>query len=291
MNPGDKITVRLFDAKIPGGHALEAQEIDHTTGQSGFMIASAANGFKNTNPVTCVGHPFNFQPEYSTAKAANIIPWGIGPYMINNEFEIGHFEPCTGVSGIAHTPLNGVPDLYYTTCRGPFERPTDSADIFEPDDSPCYRAGDTHGGQAPPNLVTGCDVFFNAVGDLDFDGTSYRSDWPNSTTAERHPTPFLQQQPTSGRRQYRHFQFMTDVSASELNTNCDLISGAGCVLPPQGPGSFYPFFTLARVNGFCVWEFGNMSNGATFGGDGQYGIVRPGSLGAFVGPTLRTRRC
>ena len=291
MNPGDKITVRLFDAKIPGGHALEAQEIDHTTGQSGFMIASAATGFKNTNPVTCTGHPFNFRPEYSTAKAANIIPWGIGPYMINNEFEIGHFEPCTGVSGIAHTPLDGVPDLYYTTCRGPYERPSDSADIFEPDDSPCYRAGDTHGGQAPPNLVTGCDVFFNAVGDLDFDGTSYRSDWPNSTTAERHPTPFLQQQPTSGGHKYRHFQFMTDVSASELNTNCDLISSAGCVLPPQGPGSFYPFFTLARVNGSCVWEFGNMSNGAAFGGAAQYGIVRPGSLGAFVGPTLRTSRC
>jgi hypothetical protein len=291
MNPGDKITVRLFDAKIPGGHALEAQEIDHTTGQSGFMIASAANGFKNTNPVTCAGHPFSFQPEYSTAKAANIIPWGIGPYMINNEFEIGHFEPCTGVSGIAHTLLNGVPDLYYTTCRGPYERPSDSADIFEPDDSPCYRAGDTHGGQAPPNVVTGCDVFFNAVGDLDFDGTSYRSDWPNSSTAERYPTPFLQQQPTSRGHAYRQFQFMTDVSASELNTNCDLISGAGCVLPPQGPGSFYPFFTLARVNGSCVWEFGNMSNGAAFGGDAQYGIVRPGSLGAFVGPVRRNRRC
>ena len=297
MNPGDKITIRLFDAKTRGGrggrggHALEAEETDHTTGQSGFMIASAANGFANTNPVTCGGHPFNFEPEYSTAKAANIIPWGIGPYMINNEFEIGHFEPCTGVSGISHTLLNGRPDLFYTTCRGPYERPGDSADLFEPDDSPCYRAGDTHGGQAPPNLVTGCDVFFNAVGDLDFDGTSYYPDWPSSTTPDRFPSPFLQQQPTSHGRQYRHFQFMTDASASELNTNCDLLTGAGCVLPPDGPGSFYPFWTLAKVNGSCVWEFGNMSNGSSFGGAAQYGTVRPGSLGAFVGPALRTRRC
>jgi hypothetical protein len=111
MNPGDKITVRLFDARIRGGHALEAEESDHTTGQRGFMIASGANGFMNTNPVTCAGTRFNFQPEYDTAKAANIIPWGIGPYMINDEYEIGHFEPCTSVSGIAKTTLNGVPDL------------------------------------------------------------------------------------------------------------------------------------------------------------------------------------
>ena len=95
MNPGDKITVQMFNAKIPGGHALEVKETDWSTGQSGFMIASGKNGFMNTNPFSCAGHRFNFQPEYNTARAANIIPWGIGPYMINDEYEIGHFEPCT----------------------------------------------------------------------------------------------------------------------------------------------------------------------------------------------------
>ncbi len=102
MNPGDKITVHMFNAKIPGGHALEVRETDLTTGQSGFMIASAANGFMNTSPFSCKGHRFNFQPEYSTARARNIIPWGIGPYMINDQYEIGHFEPCTSVTGKAH---------------------------------------------------------------------------------------------------------------------------------------------------------------------------------------------
>ena len=38
---------------------------------------------------------------------------------------------------------------------------------LEPDDSPCFKFGDTHGGTAAPNLVTGCDVFFDAIGDLD----------------------------------------------------------------------------------------------------------------------------
>ena len=100
MNPGDTIVVHMFDAPLRGGgHALEASEKDLTTGQSGFMIASAANGFMNTDPVTCAGTPFNFEPEYSSAAANNILPWGAGPYMLDNQFEIGHFEPCTRVTG------------------------------------------------------------------------------------------------------------------------------------------------------------------------------------------------
>ncbi len=36
MNPGDKITVHMWDAKIPGGHALEVRETDHHHGQERF---------------------------------------------------------------------------------------------------------------------------------------------------------------------------------------------------------------------------------------------------------------
>src|SRR6185437_3476722 len=115
---------------------------------------------------------------------------------------------------------------------------------LEPDDSPCFKFGDTHGGTAAPNLVTGCDVFLDAVGDLDWDGTSYYPDWPDSVVPDRFPSTFLQLQPTTvGGHRYPQIQFMTDTSASELNTNCDLNSGAGCVLPPQGPGHFFPYFT------------------------------------------------
>jgi hypothetical protein len=292
MNPGDKISVRLFNAKIAGGHALEAQETDFTTGKSGFMIASAANGFMNTNPFDCTGTPFNFQPSYSSARAQNIIPWGIGPYMINNQFEIGHFEPCTTVSGRSTTPINGINDVYFNECHGPYEAAKDTVNTFEPDDSPCYQAGDTHQGLADPNLVTGCDVFFDAIGDLDYDGNSYRADWPSSTTAGPFPTPFLQQQPTTvGGSGYPQIQFVTDTTATEFNTDCDLTSGSGCVLPPKGPGHFYPYFTQAKVGGSCVWEFGNMRNGNTFGGDAQYGAVGPGTLGAFASPIRANPNC
>ena len=255
------------------------------------MIASAANGFMNTSPADCTGTPFNFQPEYSSARAQNIIPWGIGPYMINDQFELGHFEPCTSVTGSATLTEGTFTDTYFLNCHGPYEKGAEDPNL-EPDDSPCYKFGDTHGGTAAPNLVTGCDVFFDAVGDLDWDGTSYRPDWPDSVVPDRFPSTFLQLQPTTnGGHRYPQIQFMTDTSASELNTNCDLNSGAGCVLPPQGPGHFFPYWTQARVGGLCVWEFGNMRNGNTFGGDAQYGSVGPGTVGAFAGPIRRNPNC
>ena len=292
MHPGDKITVRLFDAKIPGGHALEARERDHTTGQTGFMIASAANGFVNTSPIDCTGTRFNFQPEYSSARARNVIPWGFGPYMINSQFEIGHFEPCTSVSGKGTSKVGSFTDTFFKHCAGPYESTKDTTNSFEPDDSPCFRSGDTHGGKAAPNLVTGCAVFDDAIGDLDYDGTPYYPDWPNSTVPDSFPSPFLQQQPTTvGGNRYPRIQFVTDASATEFNTNCDVFTGQGCVLPPKGPGSFYPFWTLAKVGGLCTWEFGNMSNGKVFGRDAQYGSVGSGTAGAFAGPVRSNPRC
>jgi hypothetical protein len=289
MNQGDDISVRMFDAAVPGGHALEAEETDYTTHQSGFMIASAANGFMNTNPTTCDGTPFNFQPEYSSAAAQNVIPWGFGPYMINTQFEIGHFEPCTSLSGkvAGHNS-----DPFYTNCSGPYESAADSGSSLEPDDAPCYPFGDRHRGTAAPNLVTGCDVFTDAIGDLDYDGTPYYADWPDSVAPDRFPSTFLQQQPvTQGGLRYPQIQFVTDNSATQLNTNCDPSTGTGCVLPPQGPGNFYPYWTQARVSGQCVWEFGNVRNGNTFGGDAQYGQVGPDTLGAFASAVQPNPQC
>jgi hypothetical protein len=43
MNPGDKLAIHIFDNKSAG--ALETQVRDITTGKTGFMLASARNGF------------------------------------------------------------------------------------------------------------------------------------------------------------------------------------------------------------------------------------------------------
>jgi hypothetical protein len=48
---------------------------------------------------------------------------------------------------------------------------------------------------------------------------------------------------------------------------------------------------VAKVSGRCVWEFGNMNNGRSFGGVRQYGKVGPGTIGAFVGPIRPQASC
>jgi len=119
--------------------------------------------------------------------------------------------------------------------------------------------------------------------DLDYDGTPYYPDWPNSVLPDRFPSTFLQFQPfTRFGQRYPQIQFVTDNSATQFVTGCDPQSGQNCVLPAPGPGNFYPYWTQARVGGACVWEFGNMRNGNTFGGVTQYGTVNSGTLGAFA---------
>ena len=291
MNPGDTIVVHMFDAPLRGGgHALEASEKDLTTGQSGFMIASAANGFMNTDPVTCAGTPFNFEPEYSSAAANNILPWGAGPYMLDNQFEIGHFEPCTRITGKQTLTIESFTDTFWTNCHGPYDRGQEDPNL-EPDDSPCYPVGDTHGGTVPPNQVTGCLVFFDAIGDLDYDGTSYYADWPTSSSPNRFPGTFAQAQPSTQGRPYPQIQFETDTADTE--STCDLGTGAGCMMPPPGPGNFYPYWTLVRDHQLgCTWQFGNAGQtGQSFGGDAQYGQITFAPPGAFTSQIQRNPSC
>jgi len=285
MNSGDRISVHLFDANLGGGqHALREVVTDHSTGQTGFMTASAANNFTQTSIVDCSGTPFNYEPAYSTARPANVVPWAILQGAVFNQFEIGHFEPCKTISGPFQETVGSFTDTAWSHCHGPYEQPTDPNTAN--DDPPCYPKGDTHGGIAAPNLVTGCEPVIGplpASSDLDFDGTSYWPDWPNKLRPGPFPTPFLQQQPTTvGGHSYEQIQFQTTIPASE--SNCDFSTGTGCVVPPPGPGNFYPYYTLAEVGGTCVWEFGNMTNGRTFGKDAQYGSFIRESL---RGPIMR----
>ncbi|MCW2492653.1 MAG: hypothetical protein JWN47_2017 [Frankiales bacterium] len=292
MNPGDKIRSQIFDADLGGGkHALETRIDDLTTGQSGYMIASAKNGFMATNPGDCTGTPFNYEPEYSTAAAANIIPWAALETNISTQFEIGHYIPCRTVTDPTTLSLGGFTDTVWQNCTGPYEAAGKASGLTEEStDAPCYPKGDTHGGRAAPNLVTGC-ANFDSGGDLDFDGTSYWPDWPKATKPTRYPAPFLQQQPRTRGALYSHIQFQTNAPASEASCGPNTLDG--CAVPPPGaPGNFYPWWTLAKVNGDCVWEFGQMTNGKSFGRTAQYGTP---DLSYFFGTlksaTLPLPRC
>ena len=71
MNPGDQLRITLKDTN----DGLIARVDDLTTEETGFMVASAANGFQNTDPNTCAGTNFSFHPEFDRAKFGNFIPW------------------------------------------------------------------------------------------------------------------------------------------------------------------------------------------------------------------------
>ena len=294
MSPGDKIKVHIFDAPapavpvagIPAGHALETMITDVTTGQTGFMQASAANGFTTTNMANCSGQPFNYQPEYSTSTRQTITPWAALQVNVSTEFETGHFEPCTSLSDQHSFNFGTFSDTWYNQCAGPYETAApggDGSGTPEYGDGICYPVGDTHSNFAsPPNEVTGCQDNIFQNGDLDFDGTPYYADWPTSAAVGlKTPSSFVQSTPTSNGHQYQGFYFQTDTALSEKSCNRPT-SQTNCAVPPPGaPGHFFPYWSMTNKKGNCSIFFGNVSGPGikTFGKDAQYGNNQDKALG------------
>ena len=90
INPGDLLVVSITDP--PQGFTTKIRDL--TTGQTGYMTASAANGFMNTSINTCAGTPFTFHAEYNTASINNRVPWAALEGGVLMEEEIGHSEIC-----------------------------------------------------------------------------------------------------------------------------------------------------------------------------------------------------
>jgi hypothetical protein len=288
MDPGDALKIQIFDNGEQG--ALEARIRDLTTGQTGFMLASAGNGFMNTSITDCSGSPWSFRPLYSTAGTVNQGGWAAA--NINVAYEIGHFTPCTHLDGFAPVLVGSYDDPSWNFCSGPYEDagpPDSSPSSAEPSDAPCFYAGDTHGPlDSAPDLVTGC-----TAADLDYDGTSYWRDWPDSLTPGKAPSELTIGEPTTANgTRYPQMQFLTDNAATNSLCNPPDQTAACVVPPPQAPGQFYPYWTQAAVEGACVWEFGQMTNGNTFGGDEQYGTFTTAlGLAEDAGPIIRNRQC
>lgn len=315
MNQGDALRVRIKDTS--GGLRTEIDDL--TTGQAGYMVASASNGFMHTNLHTCNGSPFNFHAEYNTAAQQNQVPWAALEGGVLMQDELGHFEPCASVSNALPLSFNSGGQTFsdpqsYQTCKGAFE-PGGSGEgpctvsgcsnsttegnlacprggLCEQSDANCFPAGPrpvTINGvtQTVKWPVAGCldDYFQN--GDLDFEGSSYIADWPDGSAT--HPTPFQYAGPfDSAGASYPSVQFETDVAGSEQN--CNVSSGGGCTAPPGG-AAFYPFWTIgpqATIGGSgrsCEWNFGNTIANVTtnsFGGDAQYGAPNTARYGGTI---------
>jgi hypothetical protein len=94
MNSGDKLTASISNA--PAG--FKASVTDLTTHQTGFMVASAKNGFQDTSMSNCAGHPFTWRAEYNTARQQNQTPWAALEGGVLMQQEIGHGESCGSVT-------------------------------------------------------------------------------------------------------------------------------------------------------------------------------------------------
>ncbi|MGE5291824.1 MAG: hypothetical protein ACM3ML_32445 [Micromonosporaceae bacterium] len=275
MRPGDHLTVTLHDT--PRG--LRTVVHDSTTGQTGVMTASAANGFGQINAAptgtSCTETPYNFHPMYSTSSPATRVPWAAHSYNIAFDEEIGHFDYCSAVDPATGNcvGLEGAPGN---------QRPADG------DDTACFDAS-----QSLLVQVSGC----NGTNDPGFDGTSYLKDWPDGNTF-LHPTPQLFSSPLTGSRynvNYSQAAFESDtprIEAPDLGGVCDRSTGQGCTLVPPTdsgvPAAFYPFFsaTGSHSAGGCKWFIGNDVPGLTatdFGKVNQYGSLLSLAYLAFGG--------
>jgi hypothetical protein len=246
------------------------------------MIASARNGFMNTNFRNCKGSPHTFHAEYNTARQGNQVPWAALEGGVLMQQEIGHGEACSSLLNTNPTTAPGLRDPKTAdTCVGGSEGtialgegdcssgtglcigamtqgPTGpqlcpsanftSGNLCEYADGTCLPRGArgvTLNGQHVTETmpVSFCEANRFQNGDLDFDGLSYiNGTWPNGSSST--PTSFRYAGPflKSG-KPYPSIQFETDGPGSEFL--CNTRTGAGCTLPPTG-AAFYPFWTLTN---------------------------------------------
>jgi hypothetical protein len=239
MNPGDAVRIHLQDT--PAGLHINLNDL--TTGQHGSMAASVANGFGHIlftpKSKTCQEAPYAFHPAYSTANPRGNT-WSAHTYNVAMSDEIGHFENCLAINA--------------TT--GNCTKPGSQDPALDSDDTGCVPGTDS-----TLVRIDGC-----FAPDEDFDGQSYRLDWPGTLQnvaqdQARHPQPVLFTSPRTRGMEYSTVAFETDLPRIEASDSqahppfCNRMTGANCVNPPMG-AQFYPFFSTTMRSGSCAWQEG-----------------------------------
>ncbi len=162
INGGDTLVVSISDP----AQGFTTTIRDLTTHQTGFMTASAANGFMNTNIADCSGTPFTFHAEYSTASIQNQVPWAAAEGGVLMEQEIGHSEVCNSVTN--NDPFTASypggqsysdPNVF-DTCMGGSEGPTATGE------GPCTSTGCQNATTQGVNGPTACPTNDPASGAL-----------------------------------------------------------------------------------------------------------------------------
>ena len=275
MNSGDQLEVTQQDT--PDG--LRVDITDQTTGVSGSMTASPANGFAQIKydpaGTSCTAIPYAFHPMYSTSSPQTRVIWAAHTYNVGFSDEIGHFETCTG--GRPGPPRPGGRDPH----RHPIAGPAGNSELTGPtdaDDDFCFP-----GSQALLVRITGCTDT-----NVGFDSLGYQPVWPDGNRSI-HPSPILFGAPRTGPGfdvGYPQLAFEADLP--RIEGTCNRATGAGCTLIPTTdagtPAAFYPFFSTVRGQN-CMFAFGNDVPGSqtNFGRNTQYGTLLTSSYLAFGG--------
>jgi len=278
MNPGDVLKVAISD---PAG-GFTTRVTDLTTHQTGVMVASAANGFMNTNVNTCAGTPHTFHAEYNTAAQQNQVPWAALEGGVLMQQEIGHFESCNSV---AHNfPLSafggGFADKQvFQTCMGgneglhavgegpcnantgacarattegttgPIACPSHNAGsgkLCEFSDGACFKKGTrtvTINGKARQEHMPVAGCLQNLFQNGDLDFDG--TDYQPNTWpngSPNHPTSFRYIGPFDPSG-HLYPQIQFETDAPASEFLCNVVTGSNCAVKPLG-SKFYPFWTL-----------------------------------------------
>jgi hypothetical protein len=290
-NPGDLLRIVLQDTT----HGLQITITDLTTGESGSMIASAANGFgqvlydptgTSCNPTTH-NLPYDFHPMYATSGEHTRLTWTAHSYNIAFSDEVGHFEYCNGVNHEGGTcTQDGVHDL------------DNGLPFGAEDDFGCFDAA--FAGSLGLVPIGGCTST-----DFDFDGVPYQLAWPGTFSnpgkdqqfharSVLFTSPLFTNASTGQLQNYERVAFEADLPRVEGNTNpiCQrFISnpasqspGSGCVNPPTG-ANFYPFFSVRGGKDECTWQLGGAFIPGTKNTFGGSSTAEFGSLLELAYPT------
>lgn len=229
MNQGDTLRITIHDT--PDGILNRIDDL--TTGQSGFMVASAAHGFQSLDLNTCAPTNFNFHPEYATAKFGNFVPWAALQANVGFSIETGHFQLGANGDGDSDDALC-FPGPTLAGCIG------SDVDFDGTSYIPDWPDGTRNNATS---LQIG-SIFGNGMGPVSAArGTSNYKDT------------------------YPAFQLETDILASE--STCTP-TGAGCTVPPPG-AAFYPFYAQSSNCTFTFGNDIRGATVNDFGRDVQYG--------------------
>jgi hypothetical protein len=280
MNAGDVVTVDFTDPA--SGFTVKLDDL--TTGQKGFMQASAANGFTDTNIADCSGNPFTWHAEYSSAKKQNQTPWAALEGGVLMQQEVGHGEACSSLAskdGDTVSYQGGKstyvdPNVFQTCVGGQEGKGKKGEGPCNPTTGVC-QGSETEGPNGPTPCTAStshCEfsdgfclpkgtraVTVNGVAAQEFSRLNfcYQNQFENGdldydgTTyvadwpngSSNFPQSFEYSGPTTNGNAYPSVQYESDGPASEQL--CNIGTGANCVEPPVGaPGKFYPFWSITN---------------------------------------------